>query len=328
MIVAPQHASSSCGLDSYLSVPVAGLGFLDGLRINLYRCRKQGVEPLLLNDANWKIDEEQLVDLKVSGDACLFISKQDLAAVSQKLQGDIVAIVEETSISLEARFALLQLAYAVDFERTFRKTHLSKLVPLAQIVGQQMAALARQGELSTCQLYHLLHHNSRHYTHLTNVAAYAVTLAQALESVAPEELDRIAIGCLLHEVGKLFLPADLLAKQGRLSTQDMQELERVPQLAYEALLEFEDLEFGQLMMAYQQHERVDGSGYPVRTLCEDIHAWAKILAVADELDAVTCQRPYREAIGLEAGLLHLTNSANTKLDPNMVQCLITNSQSQ
>ena len=82
------------------------------------------------------------------------------------------------------------------------------------------------------------------------------------------------------------------------------------------------------MMAYQQHERVDGTGYPVRTLNADIHPWAKLLAVVDELDAITCQRAYREAVGLQEGLLHVTNLANSKLDPKMVSCLITNFQSQ
>lgn len=328
MIAPAQLASSNCGLDGYVSIPMEGLQFLDAQQINIYRCRKPGATPQLLNDAQWNIDEEQLLKLRALGDLCLFFSKQDLPTVSQRLQESLAAIIAADSIPLESRFALLQLSYATDLEHSFRKTHLTKLVPLAQDVGRHMAVLARQGELSLSLLYPLLHHNSQHYTHLTNVAAYAITLAQLLETFSAEELEQIAVGSLLHEVGKLFLPSELLSKQGRLSAQDTQELERVPQLAYEALLPFKGLQFGQLMMAYQQHERVDGTGYPVRSLSRDIHPWAKLLAVADELDAITCQCPSRAAVGLQEGLLHLTNLANNKLNPKMVLCLITNSQSQ
>jgi len=328
VFAAIELSRSNCGLEGYVSVPIEGLQRLEELRINLYRCRKQGADLLLINDAKWKVDEEQLVELKVCGDLCLFIAKQDLPTVSQKLSEGLADLVSEATIPVESRFALLQLAYATQLERAFHKSRLKNLVPLAQEISQHMVTLADQEKLSVSRLYHRLHHNSQQYTHLTNVAAYGLALAQTLGTFSSQELQKIVVGCLLHEVGKLYLPSQLLSKEGRFTTQDTQQLESVPQLAYEALVDFVDLDFGQLMMAYQQHERVDGTGYPVHTLCEDIHPWAKLLAVADELAAMTCDRPYRGAVSLKEGLAHISKLANLKLDANMVQCLITNSQSQ
>lgn len=314
--------------ESLAPLPLDGLKFLSNLHINFYRCRKLSSQPLLVNDAKWQLDEEQLVEMKIRGEHAVLVQKTDLQRVANELLDCLATVLVDEQISLETRFALLQLGYSQQIEQAYHKSQLSKFVTLAEKVGDDMTGLARKGALSVSSLYRRLRHDSQRSTHLTNVAAYALAVAVDLETIHAEDLSAIAIGCLLHEVGKLNLPPGLLRKQGRLSTQDKQELERAPQWSYEVLTEFGQLNFGQLMMAYQQHERIDGTGYPVRTLATDIHPWAKLLSVVDEFDAITCRRPYRSGLSLEDGLLHLTEVANTQLDPEIVLCLITNSQSR
>lgn len=315
------------GLEAYRPIPWAALRLIDAAGISVFCLREHNSKPELLCNLRQALDEKQLAEIESHDYVSLLVLKQDFPLVSQKLYGIVDSILADTALSLEIRFALLQIAYAEQLDRFFCKARMAQYVTLAQEVGKKISALLQQGEISILKLHFHAHHNASNYTHVTNVAAYAVILAQALQPSTPEELDRIAIGCMLHEVGKLLLPQSLLTQKGRLSARDRQELESIPQLAYEALCEFEELDFGQLMMAYQQHERVDGTGYPVRYLAEDIHPWAKLLAVTDVFDAMTNDREYRSAMNLRDVLVHLADHSKTHFAPEVVLCMITNFQS-
>lgn len=76
------------------------------------------------------------------------------------------------------------------------------------------------------------------------------------------------------------------------------------------------------MMAYQHHERPDGKGYPVRVLRDEIHPWARMLAVVDVFDAMSGRRPYRQPASPEDALLRLAESAGDQFDPEAVLCWI------
>ncbi|NOZ40281.1 MAG: HD domain-containing protein [Planctomycetes bacterium] len=327
MLTTTEKSAPATALDGYRPIPFVALRLLGTAGISVYCLREQDPKPELLCNLRQPLDEKQIAEIKSHDYVSLLVLKQDFPTVSQKLHAIVDSTLADTSISIEVRFALLQIAYAEELDRHFCKARLEQYVVLAQKVGKKISALLQQGEVSILELHFHAHHNSANYTHVTNVAAYAVILAQALNPSTPEELDRIAVGCLLHEVGKLYLPQSVLTKKGRLSARDHQELESIPQLAYEALLEFEEIDFGQLMMAYQQHERVDGTGYPVRYLAEDIHPWAKLLAVVDVFDAMTNDRDYRSAMNMRDVLVHLADRSKTHFAPEVVLCMITNFQS-
>jgi HD-GYP domain-containing protein (c-di-GMP phosphodiesterase class II) len=74
------------------------------------------------------------------------------------------------------------------------------------------------------------------------------------------------------------------------------------------------------MMVYQHHERLDGSGYPAGLTGDEIHPWARICAVADVFDAMTCQRSYRRAIALSEVYSHLLQFAGKRFDAEVVEC--------
>ena len=172
-------------------------------------------------------------------------------------------------------------------------------------------------------LFDLAHHDTRTFVHVTNVAAYAVLLAQALGIDDPQELQQIAVGALLHDVGKRNLPQELLNKKGRLTERERDQIRLHPLRGYEEMCERDDLSFGQLMMIYQHHEWVDGSGYPVAIPADEIHPWAKMLAVVDVFDALTVQRPYRDPLPANEALNILADGVNKQFDGEAVNCWIT-----
>ncbi len=93
-----------------------------------------------------------------------------------------------------------------------------------------------------------------------------------------------------------------------------------PVLGFRKLAHREDLFEGQLMMAYQHHERLDGKGYPVGCVESDIHPWAKLCAVVDVFEALTSQRPYRTPMPRSKALMLQQRDSGTAFDPEMLAC--------
>lgn len=312
----------------YRQIPSAALQLLEGQDYHIHCLPPGESKPRLFFHLKQTLSEEQAEALEDREDLVLLVTKQNFSKFSQHLLKHVGPALNDDSLPVGVRFAMLQVAYADELERLFHKSRLENFVLLTQKIGRRISTLFQKNEISISQLHSYAHHYPTNYAHLTNVAAYAVILAKNLGQPTSADLNQIAVGCLLHEVGKLFQPSELQENIGRLSANDRQELERTPQLAYESLCEFGHLNLGQLMMAYQQFERVDGTGYPVRYLAADIHPWAKLLAVVDVFDAMTTARAYRPALGLRDVLVHIADHSNAHFDPEVVQCMITNFQSR
>ncbi len=310
----------------FLSVPREAFRFSQSPGVEIYSWEGDDSAPLLLSNEQHAITDADCRKWTEEGRDILLIRISKLQKLSSVLYGAIDEIVNDQSVPPEMRCSLLQLAYSAELERLFRPTHREKFFELGCEVGRKISKLVQQGAISAPTLFDLVHHTPANYVHLTNVTFYLLILAQLQGIDDPEELDRLAIGSMLHETGKLFLPQELLTKTGRLTPHERQELEKAPLLAYETLSEYEELGVSELMMAYQQAERVDGSGYPVGLVGSEIDLWARMLAVVDVFDAMTASRIYRRASKLPDSLSHLTDSADKHFDSEIAQCWISTFQ--
>jgi HD domain len=136
--------------------------------------------------------------------------------------------------------------------------------------------------------------------HSARVAIFSRDIAEAI-GLSQDEQSRIHLAGLLHDVGKVGVPDDVLLKPGRLSDDERLAMERHARFSAEALAGIPG--FGDLArMVYAHHERLDGSGYPEGTQGDDIPLGARILAVADTFEAITSNRPYRTARSREVAL--------------------------
>jgi HD-GYP domain-containing protein (c-di-GMP phosphodiesterase class II) len=155
---------------------------------------------------------------------------------------------------------------------------------------------------------------------VTNVAGYGVILADRLGLCSGDDLEQVAKGGMLHDIGKRFIPANILTKPAKLDLEERAVIETHPQRSYEDLCERSDITFEQLMMAYQHHERFDGKGYPVGLAGDEIHPWARMLAVVDVFDAMTGMRPYRKPATAQSAMEYIRQNAGTHFDPEVVKC--------
>ena len=134
------------------------------------------------------------------------------------------------------------------------------------------------------------------YTHSINVCTFSLTLAQAAGISDPDQLTRLGLGALLHDVGKTRIDESILNKKGALTPEEWILIKKHPQWGFEIILETDIIPHDSHYPILQHHEREDGSGYPRGRESGDIHPFSKIVAIADVFDAMTTQRVYRDAV--------------------------------
>ncbi|HEY5471631.1 MAG TPA: HD domain-containing phosphohydrolase, partial [Candidatus Limnocylindrales bacterium] len=152
--------------------------------------------------------------------------------------------------------------------------------------------------------------------HQRRVAELAGAIAAGL-GWDEARIEMVTTAGLLHDVGKIIVPAEILARPGRLSELEM-EIIRGHAAASAALIA--GIEFGGPVAAIvnQHHERLDGSGYPQGLRGENILPEARILAVADVVEAMSSHRPYRPALGMEVALAEVREHAGVEYDADVV----------
>ena len=155
--------------------------------------------------------------------------------------------------------------------------------------------------------------------HTERVSAVAVGIARRL-GYRDDELEAIEIGALLHDIGKIGVPLQVLRKNGPL-TDDEWELVKKHPLISDYILSELDLHPFVRQCARSSHERIDGAGYPDALSGEQIPMPARIVFVADALDALTSTRPYRPARPMPAALAEIRAHAGTQFCPRVVEAL-------
>lgn len=156
--------------------------------------------------------------------------------------------------------------------------------------------------------------------HEKHVADIAVAIGHELH-LEPKQLEGLRIGGYLHDVGKVTVPAEILAKPGRITPIEYELIKGHPTAGY-SLLKDVDFPWPVAQIAYQHHERMDGSGYPQGLKGEQILFEARIIAVADVVESMTSHRPYRAALGPERALAEIEAGRGTKYDAAVVDACL------
>lgn len=135
------------------------------------------------------------------------------------------------------------------------------------------------------------------------------------------EIEDLRYAAILHDIGKIGIPASILNKVGKLSEEEFNEIKKHPFIAYNILKDVNFLKNG-LDAILQHHERYDGGGYPYGLNSVQIGIFGKILCVADAFDAMTSDRPYRKGFSIETALEEIRRCKGTQFDPLVADVLI------
>lgn len=156
--------------------------------------------------------------------------------------------------------------------------------------------------------------------HQSRVAELAHAMAVRV-GLSGERLEGLRVAGMLHDIGKIHIPAEILAKPTRLSDLEMGIMRTHSQVGYDILKEIE-FPWPVAQIVLQHHERLDGSGYPEGLSGESILPEARILAVADVVEAMSSHRPYRASLGLGPALAEIAAGRGTRYDRNMVDVCV------
>ena len=136
-----------------------------------------------------------------------------------------------------------------------------------------------------------------------------------------DRCEGLYLAAVVHDVGKISVPAEILSKPSQLSENEMGIIKCHPQSSSNILKDV-DTPWPIAEIVYQHHERIDGSGYPRGLKEEEILLEAKIIAVADVVEACASHRPYRPSLGIDKALEIIQSERGTKLDPQAVDTCI------
>lgn len=181
---------------------------------------------------------------------------------------------------------------------------------LAKRLRQTVKAISKIGELRDA------------YTagHQKRVAELACAIGSEM-GLAGEQIHNLSYGGLIHDIGKFFIPSDILNKPGKVSDLEYKILQTHAKESYNVVKE---IDFPQKIhtMIHQHHERLDGSGYPLGLSGDEIILESRIMAVADVVEAMSSHRPYRAALGIDAALEEILLHRGTKYDEEVVDVCI------
>lgn len=156
--------------------------------------------------------------------------------------------------------------------------------------------------------------------HSVRVAGYSREIGREM-GLSAAELEVISRGCLVHDIGKIGIPDSILRKRGPLAGAELTRMRQHPETGYR-LLQHLPWEPEVLDITRHHHERWDGRGYPAGLAGNQIPAVARLVAVADTLDAMTSDRPYRQAFSMEYAVEEIRRGAGSQFDPAVVDAFL------
>lgn len=155
------------------------------------------------------------------------------------------------------------------------------------------------------------------YAHSVNVAIISIVFGLSL-NLTRRDLLYLCIGALIHDIGKVFVPKEILQKPGKLTPEEFEEMKKHPKLGYDFIKNSYNISAHTKLIVLQHHERFDGLGYPEGISSDKISYLARIVTIADVYDALTSDRPYKRAMCPSIALEYLMSNAGSLFDFNLV----------
>ncbi len=210
----------------------------------------------------------------------------------------------------------------------FGKDAIRKLVEFTEFFAShfESAVLEKvitQGFLSTIECLALALEAKDYYTigHSNMVCAYSIAIAREM-GLSSKTIDEIEIGSIMHDIGKIGIDDSILKKEGRLTDEEFQIVKTHPIIGEQILMPLHKHLFKTIRMIIRNHhERMDGRGYPDGLNGDDIPVETRIVICADAFEAMTSNRPYRQALSIEDALIEVRRCIGKQFDPDIAEVL-------
>jgi HD-GYP domain-containing protein (c-di-GMP phosphodiesterase class II) len=300
----------------------------DRLAINIASMTSESVEGIrlyikddqdayvLYREAHLPIDQNDIERLKQRGVRWVYIDPSSKEIYRERMTQIAFG---ETPVPTSMRIAAISGIVREAMEKSFATNDDETICKATKTLSNVAADMICGEDFALKDILPVLHHDYGTFTHSANVSYFSGVLADAL-GYSRDDVEQIVRGALLHDLGKLDIDIKILNKPDKLTDREFRIIKRHPTQGFTRLVGQPGVTFGQLMMTYQHHEKLDGTGYPVGIGGDEIHPWAKICSVADVFEALTSHRPYRKPMSNSSALAILERGIGNTFDGEIVAC--------
>lgn len=286
---------------------------VDGMRLYI---KDEQDAYILYREAHLPIDQNDIERLKKRGVRWVYIDEESKDTYRERMKQIAFS---DTPVPTSTRIAAISGIVRDAMEKTFATNDDEMICKATKTLSNVAADMICREDFALKDILPVLHHDYGTFTHSTNVSYYSGVLADAL-GYSREDVEEIVRGALLHDLGKLDIDIKILNKPDKLTDIEFRIIKQHPTQGFVRLVGQSGVSFGQLMMTYQHHEKLDGTGYPVGIGGDEIHPWAKICSVADVYEALTSHRPYRKPMPNASALAILERGIGNTFDGEIVSC--------
>ena len=253
-------------------------------------------------------------------DALLEVGYAGIYIHDEASDGLVVPETVDTQTRNAANAAVEGLFSATKMTQVIKQLHLVKAIEeLLQTISDQIKS--HQGTVHN--IVSLKTYDSYTYQHCVDVSIICIVIGKTL-NMNDSTLVELGKAAMLHDIGKMFLPKEILSKPSKLTPSEFMEVKKHSQLGYDcvkyALTQPETVCRGVLL----HHEQSQGGGYPKGVSSDKIPLFAKIIAVADVYDAITSKRPYKNAMVASEAYEYIMSNSGRHFDTNIVDVFIRN----
>ncbi len=250
----------------------------------------------------------------------VYISERDKGEYNKYLVDNLSFLTRDNSISLEEKTKILHYSVKTVAHQFFNKPDM-QTIPFFKNSISKMTDFMLLDDEALFNLVRMASNSHEMYIHSINVGVFGTGLAKfILGNDSKHNIKKIAEGLFLHDIGKTFIPLEILNKNAPLNHNEWNIVKQHPLEGYKILNHLNTTDDEIKVIVMQHHERNSGKGYPMGLKGDKIHLYSKICSIADSFEALTSSRPYRNKLESSFNaLLILKNEMMKEIDPEIFQ---------
>lgn len=225
----------------------------------------------------------------------LYISKDQRKKYQNYIESNINRILDDPAVDAFTKVSIIYDSAKDILKDLFAEPAKAENIQRSQSMVESTVMYVLGGQNALHNMLRVMSFDYSVYSHSVNVCAFSLALASAAGIEKSQDLIELGTGALLHDIGKVKIPGEILYKVGPLNENEMMQVRKHPKWGVELVSESDLIPENSYFPIRQHHERENGTGYPDRLHDDQIHLFGKIVAIADTFDAMTTQRVYRGA---------------------------------
>ncbi len=306
-------------LSSLESIPQGVLSPSKPVPVDIFVCEKSGGCALLC-PKTYNLSEAKLKELHINK-ASVFVKKEDLSNFKSYLKKAVSDISSNTNMTRQERSQVVYSTAVMVVEELFENVESKEAIEDSKDLASAILDNVLSDKAAFLSMVKVLSYDYYTYSHCVNVCIYSIAIGKKL-GLRDSQIEELAHGAMLHDIGKARIDPSILNKEGALS---LEEFEIMKTHTTEGKMILESLgETNQNIIdsVLYHHEKMDGSGYPYSLNRYKIPFFAQIISVADVFDALTTKRSYKEALGSFPALRIMKDRMSIGLNETALNALV------